>query len=193
MLVVLTETYCNKVNIQVTQRDGFIQIVTVQNLVARAAWCPGSVHGILRPPPSWEVARQSSILPANPHALHLWGLATRCPWEFWLNVTIHSQSEIYMAVRQLEFSLLQLIQQVDELLTAIQCILGGRLPMTLVNPLVLHNILRNVSLQLPENHELIAGTNFGNIYYYYDLIKVTVVGNTHGMKIILGVPLKSAK
>jgi len=27
---------------------------------------------------------------------------------------------------------------------------------------------------------------------YYDLIKVTVVGNTHGMKIILGIPLKSA-
>jgi len=24
---VLTETYCNKVNIQITQRDGFIQIV----------------------------------------------------------------------------------------------------------------------------------------------------------------------
>jgi len=27
MLVVLTETYCNKVNIQITQRDDFIQIV----------------------------------------------------------------------------------------------------------------------------------------------------------------------
>jgi len=27
MLVVLTETYCNKVNIQVTQRDSFIQNV----------------------------------------------------------------------------------------------------------------------------------------------------------------------
>ena len=25
MLVVLTETYCNKVNIQITQRDDFIQ------------------------------------------------------------------------------------------------------------------------------------------------------------------------
>jgi len=89
-----------------------------------------------------------------------------------------------MAVRQLEFSLLQLIQQVDELLAAIQSILGGRLPMALVNPLVLHNIMRNVSLQLPKNYELIAGTKFGNIYYYYDLIKVTVVGNTHGLKII---------
>jgi len=27
MLVVLTETYCNKVNIQITQRDDFIQKV----------------------------------------------------------------------------------------------------------------------------------------------------------------------
>ena len=38
----------------------------------------------------------------------------------------------------------------------------------------------------------IADTNLGNVYYYYDLIKVTVVGNTNGMKIIIGIPLKSA-
>jgi len=29
MLVVLTETYCNKVNIQITQRDDFIQTVDI--------------------------------------------------------------------------------------------------------------------------------------------------------------------
>jgi len=29
MLVVLTETYFNKVNVQITQRDGFIQINTL--------------------------------------------------------------------------------------------------------------------------------------------------------------------
>ena len=29
MLAVLTETYCNKVNIQITQRDDFIQIVNL--------------------------------------------------------------------------------------------------------------------------------------------------------------------
>ena len=28
MLVVLMETYCNKVNIQITQRDDFIQIIS---------------------------------------------------------------------------------------------------------------------------------------------------------------------
>jgi len=106
-------------------------------------------------------------------------------------VTINNQSEIYVAVRQLEFSLLQLILQVDELIDILRCILGVRLPMTLVNPLVLYNVLRNVSLQLPENHEVIAGTKWTNIYYYYNVIKATVVGNTHEMKIILNLPLKS--
>jgi hypothetical protein len=61
----------------------------------------------------------------------------------------------------MEFGLLQLTQQVDDILAAIQSILGGRLPVTLINPLELYNILRNVSLQLPENYEFIAGTKFG--------------------------------
>ncbi len=33
----------------------------------------------------------------------------------WLNVTIHNQSELYMVIRQLEFALLQLTQQLSEL------------------------------------------------------------------------------
>jgi len=110
-----------------------------------------------------------------------------------LNVTIHCQSEIYMAVRQLEFGFLQLIQHVDELLSSMLSILGGILPMTLVNPWILYNILQNASLKLPENYELIVGSKFGNIQYYYDLIKAAVEGNTHGMKRILGMPLNSAK
>ena len=38
----------------------------------------------------------------------------------WQNLTVHSQSKVYMAVRQLYFALFQLTQQVDELLAAIQ-------------------------------------------------------------------------
>jgi hypothetical protein len=63
----------------------------------------------------------------------------------WLNVTIYSQSEIYMAVRQLEFSLLELTQQIDGLLEAVQFMLRGKIPMTFISPAVLHNILQNVS------------------------------------------------
>jgi hypothetical protein len=77
----------------------------------------------------------------------------------WLNVTMYSQSEIYMAV-QLEFSLLQLTQQIDGLLAAIQFMLHGKISMSLISPSVLHSILRNVSFHLPENYELVAGKNW---------------------------------
>jgi hypothetical protein len=56
---------------------------------------------------------------------------------------------------------------------------------------VLHSILRNVSLSLPETYELIAGTKFDDIHAYYKLIKVTSVCTAHGIKLILEVPLKT--
>ena len=67
----------------------------------------------------------------------------------WLNLKIHSQSSVYIAVRQLEFAVLQFTQHIDELLTAAQNILQGKLPIALITPTILHNILRNVSLTLP--------------------------------------------
>lgn len=61
--------------------------------------------------------------------------------DMWLNVSIHNQSELYMAIRQLEFTLLQLIQQVNELFVAIQRTLQGKLPIALVDTTTLQNIL----------------------------------------------------
>jgi len=51
--------------------------------------------------------------------------------DMWLNVTIYGQSEIYMAVRQLEFALLQLTQEVDDLLIVTQCAIQGNLSVKL--------------------------------------------------------------
>ena len=50
--------------------------------------------------------------------------------------------------------------------------------MLLINLAVLHNILRNVSLHLTENYELIAGTKAENINLCYEIVKITVIGNT---------------
>jgi len=61
-----------------------------------------------------------------------------------------------MAVHQLEFALLQLTQQVDELLTAVQYMLQDKLPVTLISSSVLYIILRNVSFHLPDGYELVA-------------------------------------
>jgi len=57
---------------------------------------------------------------------------------------------------------MQMIQQTDELLAAIQYIMLGKLPMNLINPTTLQNILRKVSLQLPGGFDLILGTKTDN-------------------------------
>jgi hypothetical protein len=66
--------------------------------------------------------------------------------------------QLFMAIRQIEFSLMQMIRQIDALLAAIETALHGKLPMSLVDPTTLQYILRNVSFVLPENYELVAGT-----------------------------------
>jgi hypothetical protein len=76
----------------------------------------------------------------------------------WLNITLYNQSELYMVNRQLEFALLQMTQQLSELVNAFQYTLLGKLPLNILNPNNLHNILKNVSLHLPEGYELAAGT-----------------------------------
>ena len=110
----------------------------------------------------------------------------------WLNLTIHGQSVLFMTIRQLELAVLHLTQQLDEQMDAIQCIIMGKLPVNLINPTTLHNILKGVSLQLPENYELIAGARIENVHLYYDLITVAAIGDAHHIKIILNVPLKTA-
>jgi len=42
----------------------------------------------------------------------------------------------------------------------------GKLPIGFINPTTLYNILRNVSLHLPENFELVAGVKIENINLY---------------------------
>jgi len=91
----------------------------------------------------------------------------------WLNMTIHGQCALFMTIRQLELAVLQLTQQLDELMDAIQSIIMGKFPVNLINPTTLRNILKNVSLHLPKNYELIAGARIENIQLrYYDFMTV---------------------
>jgi len=75
---------------------------------------------------------------------------------------------------------------------AIQSIVMEKLQVNLINPTALHNILKNFSLHLPENYELIAGARIEDIHLYYDFITVAAVRNAQHMKLILNVHLKIA-
>jgi len=65
-------------------------------------------------------------------------------------MTLRNYSELYTDIRQLEFAWLQMIQQTDELIGAMESVLQGKLPISLGNPTTMQRTLRNVSLQLPE-------------------------------------------
>ena len=110
---------------------------------------------------------------------------------FWFNLTFFGQSNTYAAVRQMEFTLLQLTQQLDGIFDAIQLAIPGSLSMKLISPSSLQSILRNVTLYLPEGYELISGTRTEYIHQYYKLSKVSVVANFHCIKLVIHVPLKS--
>jgi hypothetical protein len=62
----------------------------------------------------------------------------------YLNLTLHGQSDLYTDIRQLEFSLLQLTQQLEELFNVFQFAILGTLPIKPISPKILQNILRNV-------------------------------------------------
>jgi len=44
------------------------------------------------------------------------------------------------------------------------------MPLSLVRPHTLLNILKNIPLHLPEGYELITGTKLKDIHLYYDTI-----------------------
>jgi hypothetical protein len=70
-------------------------------------------------------------------------------------LTLHFLDRIlFVHVRQLEFSLLQLTQETDKLFNSIQSDIQRKLSIELVNTVVFQDILRNISLHLPETYKL---------------------------------------
>jgi hypothetical protein len=76
---------------------------------------------------------------------------------------------------------------------AIPYTLLGELPVNLLNPTTMHNILRNVSFNLPEGYKFLAGTRAENAHLYYDIAQVAVIGDGHCVQLILNVPVKTAR
>ena len=52
---------------------------------------------------------------------------------FWLNATLQTDSSMFTVIRHLQFTLIQLIQQTDELFDAVQYAMLGKLNIKLVN------------------------------------------------------------
>ena len=105
----------------------------------------------------------------------------------WLNFTFLGQSTIYTAVRQMEFTLLQLTQQLDEIFDAIQLAISGNLSMKLISPSSLQSMLRNITLHLPEGYGLEPTISI-NIINCRRCPLLQILS----LRLVLHIPLKSA-
>jgi hypothetical protein len=61
----------------------------------------------------------------------------------------------------------------------------------ILKPNLLDNVLKNISLLLPENFELI-GIKIENVHMYNELIKASIIGDAHGLNLVLEISFKTA-
>jgi hypothetical protein len=54
---------------------------------------------------------------------------------------------------------------------------------------MLQNIIKNVSLSLPEGYALMAGSDMGNMAWYYELVQASMLASPRGFIIVLTIPL----
>ena len=74
---------------------------------------------------------------------------------------------------------------------AMQYVMIGRVPVNLITPVMLQEMLKNVKLVLRDGYELIIGLNPNNVYLYYEVIQTAMLADTHSFKLVLNVPLKT--
>jgi hypothetical protein len=67
----------------------------------------------------------------------------------------------------------------------------GRTPLNLVSQTTLRELLRNVTLTLPEGFELIFVLRPNNVYLYYEVVEAIMLADVHIFKLVLSVPLKT--
>jgi len=65
----------------------------------------------------------------------------------------------------------------------------GKLPPNLLQPDVLHNILTNVTFSLPEGLNLIVGSRYADLPWYYQNVKAALLADTNGFLLVVSFPL----
>jgi len=80
------------------------------------------------------------------------------------------QREAATAIRELEFAFTQLEISIEEFMEAMQYVLIGKFPVNLISPILLREILKNVTLVLPEGNELVRSIKLQCMYWYYEIV-----------------------
>lgn len=109
----------------------------------------------------------------------------------WLNYTIFNQSNTFAHIRQLEFAILELRTMVKEVLISLDSTMTGKLSMNLIPPVMLRNILKNVTSYFPDGYTLCVSLQRNNINLFYEFMDISVLADHNSVKLVMLVPLKT--
>ena len=109
----------------------------------------------------------------------------------WLNYTLHNRSSIFTYVGQLEFAILELLTLVKEVLISLDSTIIGKLSMNLISPVMLRNILKNVTSYFPDGYTLCVSLQRNNINLFYEFVDISVLTDYHSVKLVMLILLKT--
>jgi hypothetical protein len=100
--------------------------------------------------------------------------------EMALKVLINSKHiEAEEIIRQLEFALTQLELSINELMFALQYVELGKIPLNLISPNMLRDMLQNVSFVLPGGYDLTVSLRPNNVFMHYEMIQAVMLADLH--------------
>jgi hypothetical protein len=99
------------------------------------------------------------------------------------------QQQVNTAVISLEFNVMQLEGEIDELFNAFQALGGGKLLISLIIYAKRHSILKNISLALPAGYELVVGSHCTQLPWYHANIRTAMLADFHSFMLIISLPL----
>jgi hypothetical protein len=102
------------------------------------------------------------------------------------------QQEATVAVRDLEFTLIQFQLQLEQLLEAFQTLMTGIIPDNLLSFEKLHDTLKDVTLNLPEGCELAMGSQYNQMPWYYMHTDAVMTADFHSFKLAMLLPITVA-
>jgi len=108
-----------------------------------------------------------------------------------LNYTLYNQSNTFAYIRQLEFAVLELRTMVKEVLISLDSTVTRKLSMNPIPPVMLRNILKNVTSCFPDGYTLCVSLQQNNINLFYEFMDIFVFADYNSVKVVMSVPLKT--
>lgn len=128
--------------------------------------------------------------------LHKWMTVTTATLHgrlAWCHHTIYNQSNTFAYIHQLEFAILESWIIVKEIWISLDIFMTGKLSINLIPPVMLWNILKNVTYYFPDGYSLCASLQQNNINLFYEFMDISVLAYHRSVKSVMLIPFRHLK